>query len=47
MARGVYFRDACAIASSKAAAAILEPTALRWPASEAYASYYAKYPWLL
>ena len=44
MARGVYFRDASAIASRKAVAAILEPTALRWPTSEAYPSYSAKYP---
>ena len=46
MASGVYFRYACAIASRKAVAAILEPTALRWPMSEAYPSYSAKYPWL-
>jgi hypothetical protein len=44
MASGVYFRDACAIASRKAVAAILEPTAFRWPMSEAYPSYSAKYP---
>jgi hypothetical protein len=44
-AAGVYFRDACAIASRKAVAAILAPTALRWsPTSEAYPSYSAKYP---
>ena len=45
MASGVYFRGACAIASRKAVAAILEPTALREPQSlsEAYPSYSAKY----
>jgi hypothetical protein len=43
MASGVYFRDACAIASRKAVAAILEPTAFRWAKSEAYPSYSAKY----
>jgi hypothetical protein len=44
MASRVYFRDACAIAARKAVAAILEPTALRWPTLEAYPSYNAKYP---
>jgi hypothetical protein len=43
-ADSVYFRDACAIASRKAVAAILEPPALRWAKSEAYPSYSAKYP---